>query len=109
MKDRLPASPLKHESAVLNLDVSQGPGTHWGCYVKKNNSVTYYDSFGVKPPVELIEYFGSACNVSYNYEQEQDITQVICGHLCLLFLIENARLVVVERQHHRYQKGMVLR
>jgi len=91
MKDRLPARPLKRESAVVNLDVSRGTGTHWVCYVKEDNNVVYYDSFGVKPPIELLDYFRPTCNVSYNYEQEQDVTQVICGHLCLLFLVKNAR------------------
>lgn len=87
MKDALPKNPLLNESAIVNLDNASGEGTHWVCYKKIGNDVYYYDSFGnLRPPVELIRYFGPRANVNYNYEKQQQFDTVICGHLCLTFL-----------------------
>lgn len=87
MKDSLPKKPLLNESAIVNLDNSIGEGTHWVCYKKIGNNVYYFDSFGnLRPPSELIRYFGSNINLNYNYERQQQFDTVICGHLCLRFL-----------------------
>ena len=57
MRDSLPKKPLINESAIVNLDSTSGPGTHWVCYKKRKNKVKYLDSFGnLKPPNELIKY-----------------------------------------------------
>jgi len=88
MRDTLPANgPLTNESAIVNLDSSYGNGTHWVCYRKMNNNVYYFDSFGnLRPPPELVRYFGERVNVKYNYKRKQTFDSVICGHLCLEFL-----------------------
>ncbi|KAK7595001.1 hypothetical protein V9T40_001434 [Parthenolecanium corni] len=86
MRDGLPAKPKLIERAVVNLDSSTGRGTHWVCYSKNGNKVEYFDSFGVEPPQDLIEYFGKNAKISYNSEQIQKLDQIICGHLCLEWL-----------------------
>lgn len=86
MRDCLPKRISSNESAIVNLDSSSGPGTHWVAYAKRGNHVEYYDSFGVAPPAELSRYFGKKADVIYNYDQDQQLSQVICGHLCLKFL-----------------------
>ncbi|KAK7580375.1 hypothetical protein V9T40_001004 [Parthenolecanium corni] len=58
MRDGLPAKPMINKRAVVNLDSSKGRGTHWVCYSKKGNTVEYFDSFGVEPPKDIIDYFG---------------------------------------------------
>lgn len=89
MRDSLPSSPRKNESAIVNLDSASGAGTHWVCFNKLDKKVFYYDSFGsLKPPPELIRYFTS-CEIYYNYKREQSFDSVICGHLCLRFLCSN--------------------
>lgn len=93
MRDRLPKFPLKVECAVVNLDSSEGPGTHWVAYYKKENLVCYFDSFGnLKPPLELLDYFNirGKTIIKYNNDRFQDFNQVNCGHLCLEFLINNS-------------------
>lgn len=87
MRDTLPKKPRQYESSVINLDSHHGTGTHWVCYMKRGNNVSYFDSFGnLRPPIELVRYFGPAANLVYNYERQQNIDSVICGHLCLKFL-----------------------
>ena len=54
-------------------------------FFKKDNKINYFDSFGVKPDIELIRYFEN-CEVHYNIDKNQNFDQVICGHLCLEFL-----------------------
>jgi len=87
MRDTLPKKVRKNESGVVNLDTSAGKGTHWVCYMKKGDTAHYYDSFAVPPPLEISRYLGIHSRIFYNAEQEQQIKQVICGHLCLQFLV----------------------
>jgi hypothetical protein len=90
MKDLLPKKIWKNETGIVNLDNSDGPGTHWVCYKKLNETVYYFDSFGnLPPPNELQRYFHSAKKVFYNYDREQPDNTSICGHLCLEFLAKS--------------------
>ena len=88
MKDQLPNRIYKNESMIVNLDNSSGKGTHWICFFKKDNKIYYYDSFGVKPPIQLVEYFAkqNKSEVYYNIDKYQNFDEIICGHLCLEFL-----------------------
>lgn len=88
MRNELPESgPRKYESAIVNLDDKDGPGTHWVAYKKKNNDVIYFDSFGnLQPPRDLIKYFGVGSTIKYNHDRYQNYDTVVCGHLCLKFL-----------------------
>lgn len=90
MRDNLPKeNPWKNECMVVNHDSNKNDGTHWTCFAKKNRSVYYFDSFGkLPPPLEVIEYLGSDCNIYYNSFQYQDFETFICGHLCLRFLCQ---------------------
>lgn len=89
--DLPPNGPCSKESAVINLDDNKGCGTHWVCYIKRGNYIIYYDSFGVQPPSELLDYFGPKVRIDYNYGQDQGVLQVTCGYLCLLFLASSTR------------------
>lgn len=90
MKDALPANIWKNETGIVNLDNSEGIGTHWVCYKKLGKTIYYFDSFGnLPPPKELQYYFRTAQNVLYNYKREQPDDTSICGHLCLNFLAKS--------------------
>ena len=85
MRDALPNKTEDLESAIMNLDVSSGSGTHWTCWFKRNKSMCYYfDSFGLSPPVEFINYM--KCDIYHSTYQIQKLGDVICGHLCILVL-----------------------
>lgn len=87
MRNSLPKNgPLVNECAIVNLDDSSGPGTHWVAYRKNGKQIFYFDSFGdLRPPMDLIEYF-NVDQIKYNYKKYQDYNTYICGHLCLKFL-----------------------
>lgn len=77
MRNDLPINgPFKHESAIINLDNSDGSGTHWVAYKKINNNVIYFDSFGdLQPPLEFVSYMGVG-SVKYNYKKYQNYDNV---------------------------------
>lgn len=87
MRNALPAGgPNYRESAIVNLDDRDGPGTHWVAYRKNGDDVTYFDSFGdLRPPLDLMMYLGLD-NVKYNVDRYQEFGTYNCGHLCLKFL-----------------------
>ena len=55
-RDNLPK--IKDGAYIINLDEYSDIGTHWvALYVQNNNSVTYFDSFGVEHiPKEIKEF-----------------------------------------------------
>lgn len=78
--------PWSKETLILNLDRSTGEGTHWVAIRKNGSEVIYFDSFGLRPPPEVIKcYRGS--KILYNNEIKQKFDSSDCGKLCLEFLI----------------------
>lgn len=89
MRNDLPNKIWNNESAIVNLDLKQGLGTHWVAYKKEGNKIIYFDSFGdLRPPKELLRYFGKTSRIQYNYKRYQKIGSSNCGHLCLKFLYD---------------------
>ena len=84
--DTLPKKPNKKECGIVNFDKSGGPGTHWVAWYKNGKSKIYFDSYGVQPPLEVINYLGKP--IHYNTDQLQPAGKVFCGHLCLYILKE---------------------
>ena len=82
LRDTLPTKRKLNECGVLNL--SSGDGTHWVTWLKKGKEKFYFDSYGVQPPSELIDYLKSL--IFYNSERVQQNGEVFCGHLCLFAL-----------------------
>ena len=59
--------PSKFESAIVNLDNEDGPGTHWVAYKKVDNNVEYFDSFAnLRLPLDLVKYL-SVNRINYNH------------------------------------------
>lgn len=90
--DFIRKKPWANELAIVNLDNSHGPGTHWVAYVKMGKRVKYFDSFGnLQPPIELIRYFGPNIDIMYNHKRFQNYDESVCGQLCAKFLREKSR------------------
>lgn len=84
LRDKLPKASKNYECGILNLDDSSGSGTHWVAWYKFSDNKFYFDSYGLPPPTELVEYLKSP--VHYNSERVQPDNEVFCGHLCLYVL-----------------------
>jgi len=85
MCNALPISGARrNESGIVNLDDARGSDTHWVAYAKRDNHV-YFDSFSnLRPPKELVRYFGNGVTkIEYNRTPYQIYNQSICGQLCL--------------------------
>lgn len=89
MRNNLPKKCKKNECGVINLDSTEGPGTHWLSYYKIGKECNYFDSFGdLQPFEEFKKYIGANCNIYFNYDREQNYNSIKCGHLCLKFLFQ---------------------
>ena len=56
LRDTLPKKPKKKECGILNLDDTSGLGTHWVAWYKNETEKKYFDSYGLQPPNELVDY-----------------------------------------------------
>jgi hypothetical protein len=83
-RDELPSKINEQECGILNLDSSNGQGTHWVAWYKDCNNNYYLDSCGLQPPLEIIKYLGRP--IYYNTGQVQPRGTVVCGHLSLYLL-----------------------
>ena len=72
------------ECRVLNLNLSNESGSHWTCWFKINRDKYYFDSFGLPPPKELVDYLGSP--ILYSTFQLQGMNDQNCGIWRLLTL-----------------------
>ena len=84
--DTLPKQPNKIECGIVNFHKSGGPGMHWVAWYKNGKTKIYFDSYGVQPPTEVINYLGKL--IHYKTDQVKPVGQVFCGHLCLCVLKE---------------------
>ena len=83
-RDELPNKPKRIECGILNIDDSNGRGSHWCSFSKRGKDQLYFDSYGLPPPTELLKYLKGP--VYYNSERIQPDNEVFCGHLCLYVL-----------------------
>ena len=87
MRDALPRSgPWVRERGILNLDADAGPGTHWTAYDARPGQLNYFDSYGLSPPQELVEYLRKRhpdAPLRYSsFRVQSPGDGPICGQLC---------------------------
>ena len=85
-KDKLPSRP-RVGAYIINLqDHDDGGGTHWTAFnISFDKRITYFDSFGLPPPIEVKE-FVNQYPVMSNIRHIQDLQSDLCGFYVLLFL-----------------------
>jgi hypothetical protein len=85
MRDELSnKQPDDLECGFVNLNKSTEEGSHHVCYWKKGDNKYYFDSFGVIPPKEVIEYLKSP--ILYSTYQIQKFNDSNCSEWCLFVL-----------------------
>jgi len=89
MRDGIPQDLSVRSGYILNLDTSEGEGTHWTAIMHVRPTMTspyhvcYYDSFGFPPPEELTDTYG---DILYNTHNHQPYDSATCGWYCAYVL-----------------------
>lgn len=99
-KDQVPKTFKFNRSYIINLDdeYDEGgnlkSGSHWTClqinkYPKGQVEAIYFDSFGIAPPVDIIECYKRTTghnHMPYNTKDIQSLMSDACGWYCCAFL-----------------------
>ena len=76
-------SKMYSDKRFVNTDNGSQVGTHWTCFVVKDNKSYYYDCFGGQPDKFLLKELPKPI-INHNYKI-QDINSKLCGSFCLYF------------------------
>lgn len=90
--DRIPKLNDLSPYAILNLDTSEEPGSHWVAIAKHPNKdkTLLYDSFARKGSkiIKSLEYSGNGRIIDSDLkDKEQKIEETNCGGRCLAYLV----------------------
>ena len=87
--DKIPKLNELSSYAILNLDKSYEPGSHWIAIAKKGNRTYVYDSFGRTHTkiIPNLKYSGNGRLINTDRDAEQEIQQTDCGARSLAWLL----------------------
>lgn len=85
--DKLPTLTSKHPYAIVNVDTSSQPGSHWVgcCYTPRGMLI--YDSFGRKTRHLMKNIYKKYTTIDTDYDPEQRDSEKNCGSRCISWLI----------------------
>ena len=76
-------SKIYTDRGFVNIDNGSQGGTHWTCFIVKDNKSYYLDSFGGAPDKFLLKQLPKP--IIYHNYKIQDINSQLCGSYCLYF------------------------
>ena len=76
---------LKHETHMINLDKYESEGTNWIAACLNDDSVTYFNTFGVEYILKEIKSIGNK-NITTNIYRIKANDLMTCGYLCSLLI-----------------------
>ena len=81
-------SKIHSDRGFVNIDNGSQGGTHWTCFIVKDNKTFYFDSFGGQPDKFLPNRIPKP--IIYHNYKTQDINSQLCGSdsLYFFYLIE---------------------
>jgi hypothetical protein len=87
--DKIPRLNDLKKYAILNLDTSKEPGSHWVSIAKDGKETYLYDSFGRSHTkiIKGLQYSGNGRIVNTDLDAEQDVLETNCGARCLAWLV----------------------
>ena len=87
--DKIPKLNDLSPYAILNLDTSKEPGSHWVAIAKKGDHTYLYDSFGRSDTqiIPNLEYSGNGKIINTDNDAEQKVTEMDCGARSIAFLV----------------------
>ena len=71
------------DKSFVNIDKGQMGGTHWTCFIVKDNKSYYFDSYGGQLDKFLLKQLHKPI-IFHNFKI-QDINSKLCGSYCLYF------------------------
>ena len=77
-------SKIYSDKGFVIIDNGSQGGTHWTCFIVKDNKSYYFDSFGGAPDKFLLNQLPKP--IIYQNYKIQDINSKLCGSYCLFFL-----------------------
>ena len=91
--DKIPILTDQQPYAILNLDKSNEPGSHWIAIAKENGKISIYDSFGrdSKDIIPTVHKSGNGKVINSDQDVEQKLIETNCGgrSLAWLFIFDN--------------------
>jgi hypothetical protein len=105
MRNELPDRVPKSLNMILNLQSTlEGNGTHWVSLVVRDDTLWYFDTYGIAPPIEVVQWFITAPRrrIVYNYRYEiQRIIDGFCGEYSLFFIKKmNSNPSMIKYRHY---------
>ena len=84
-------SKIYSDKGFVNIDNGSQGGTHWTCFIVKDNKSFYFNCFGGAPDKFLLKHLPKP--IIYHNYKIQDIDSQLCGSYCLYFfyLIERMK------------------
>ena len=76
-------SKIYSERGFVNIDNGSMGGSHWTCFIVKDNKSYYFDSFGGQPDKFPLNQLPKP--IIYQNYKIQDINSILCGSYCLYF------------------------
>ena len=76
-------SKIYSDEGFVNIDNGSQGGSHWTCFIVKDNKSFYFDSFGGQPDEFLLNQLTKP-KIYHNYKI-QDINSKLCGPYCMYF------------------------
>ena len=71
------------DRGFVSIDNGSQCGTHWTCFLVKDNKSLYFDGFGCQTDIFLLKHLHKP--ITYHDYKIQDINSKICGSYCLYF------------------------
>ena len=76
-------SKIYSDRGFVNIEDGRLNGSHWTCFIVKDNKSFYFDSFGCHPHRFLLKKLSKP--IIYHNYKIHDINSKICGSYCLYF------------------------
>ena len=80
-------SKIYSDRDFVKIDNGSHGGTHWICFIVKDNKSFYFDSFGVQPDKFILKQLPKP--IMYHNYKIQDLNSRLCGSYCLNFFLFN--------------------
>ena len=85
--DQIPTATKYPTSIVVNLDTSAEVGSHWvGLFIKSPTHALYFDSYGLKPEDQLLDYLKGFTTVTINIFTLQSLISNVCAKFVIFFI-----------------------